>query len=203
MRIFFQKIKFSLKGKIQLPKPSKPRPHQVRAIKNAHHHFQTESNSRGKLISACGTGKSLTGYWIADKLGAKTILVAVPSLALIKQTLEVWAKESLARKREINWICVCSDESVGDIERDDLAMFTQDLGIRIHTDSKEIAHWLKDRKKGTTVVFTTYQSGRAIAEASQEGQNRLLTSESLMKPTRQLARKILSSVISFMIRISG
>ena len=80
----------------------------------------------------------------------------------------VWTRESLAREREINWICVCSDESVGDIERDDMGMFTQDLGIRIHTDSKEIAHWLKDRKKGTTVVFATYQSGRAIAEASRE-----------------------------------
>ena len=39
----------------------------------------------------CASGKSLTGWWLVDKLNAKTVLVAVPSLSLVKQTLEVWA----------------------------------------------------------------------------------------------------------------
>ena len=165
---FFSRLKQIIEGKAGTLKPFQPFPHQKRAIRNAHRHFLDDNQSRGKLISACGTGKSLTSYWIAGDLDAKTILIAVPSLALIRQSLIVWTRESLAQKRDINWICVCSDESVGDIERDDMVMFTQDLGIRIHTDSNEIAHWLKDRKKGTTVVFATYQSGRAIAEASRK-----------------------------------
>ena len=64
----------------------------------------------------CGSGKSLTAFWMAEKLKSKTILIAVPSLALIRQTLEVWAKESIANKKKLDWITVCSDDSVGDIE---------------------------------------------------------------------------------------
>ncbi len=62
---------------------------------------------------------------------------------------------------------MCSDESVGDIEKDDFVVSTQDLGIRVHTDVEEISQWLKDRKIGTTVIFSTYQSGRVIAKAAQ------------------------------------
>ena len=46
--------------------------------------------SRGKLIMPCGTGKSLTAFWIAEALKAKTIIVAVPSLALVRQSLSDW-----------------------------------------------------------------------------------------------------------------
>ena len=44
----------------------------------------------------CGTGKSLTAYWIAQALKAKNILVAVPSLALVRQSLTDWTREFLA-----------------------------------------------------------------------------------------------------------
>ena len=85
-------------------------------------HFITKKNERGKMIMPCGSGKSLTGYWIANEFKAKKILVAVPSLALIKQTLEVWAEQSVANKKNVRWICVCSDKSVGDISNDDVAV---------------------------------------------------------------------------------
>lgn len=165
---FFLRLKQDIEGKAVPIKPLKPFPHQERAINNAANHFLTEKQSRGKLISACGTGKSLTSYWISERLNAKSILVAVPSLALIRQSLIVWTREAIAQGREINWICVCSDEFVGDIDRDDAVVLTQDLGIRVHTDVEEIAHWLRDQKKGATVVFSTYQSGRVIAKAAQE-----------------------------------
>ena len=116
----------------------------------------------------CGTGKSLAAFWIAEKLKSKNILIAVPSLALIRQTLEIWTKESIAKKKKINWIVVCSDKSVGDIEKDDIAVLTQDLGIPVHTDLKEIALWLKKPKTGLSVVFTTYQSGKVIAKAAKK-----------------------------------
>ena len=165
---FFKAVRKNLKGQSQPIKALKPRPHQKRAIKNAVAHFVTKKNERGKMIMPCGSGKSLTGYWIADKFKAKKILVAVPSLALIKQTLEVWAEQSVANKKNVRWICVCSDKSVGNISNDDVAVQLQDLGIKIHTDPTEIAFWLRKRSSATTVVFTTYQSGEAIAAASKK-----------------------------------
>src|SRR5262245_8918873 len=67
----------------------------------------------------CGTGKSRTAYWIAEALKAKTILVAVPSLALVRQSLADWTREFLAHNVLPDCLCVCSDESVGNPERDE------------------------------------------------------------------------------------
>ena len=68
-----------LQGKSQRPKPKIPLPHQARAISKAKEHFVRNKAARGRLIMPCGTGKSLTAYWIAEALHAKLILVAVPS----------------------------------------------------------------------------------------------------------------------------
>jgi len=152
---FFKAVRKNLKGQSQSIKALKPRPHQKRAIKNALDHFVTKKNERGKMIMPCGSGKSLTGYWIADKFKAKKILVAVPSLALIKQTLEVWAEQSVANKKNVRWICVCSDKSVGNISNDDVAVQLQDLGIKIHTKPAEIASWLKKRSSSWTLEPST------------------------------------------------
>ena len=64
----------------------------------------------------CGTGKSLIGFWIADELEASTVVVAVPALWLIQQTLPVWLREFTARGHAdgLRWLCVCSDETVKD-----------------------------------------------------------------------------------------
>jgi len=165
---FFRDLRKLLASKPVSLKPLKPRPHQKRALRNAQEHFVKDGNSRGKLIMPCATGKSLTGYWCAEKLKAKSILIAVPSLALIRQTLETWTKESVANKRSPNWIVVCSDESVRDFNRDDPAVLTHDLGVRVNTDPKRIASWLRKHKGDLTVVFTTYQSGLVTAEAAKK-----------------------------------
>jgi len=167
-REFFTRLRRTLAHKAVPLKPSTPKPHQRQAIQQAYQYFVQEKQGRGKLIMPCGTGKSLVGYWIAEKLQAKTILIAVPSLSLLQKTFEVWAREMVAREKDVRWIAVCSDKSVGDIERDDVMVLTQDLGIRIHTDSNEIAQWLQLPRKGKTVVFTTYQSGQAIAQAARQ-----------------------------------
>lgn len=101
------------------PKPPtqlKPKPHQTRAIKSAYKHYVTDKQSRGKMIMLCCTGKSLTGFWITQKLGADRIVVAVPSLALVKQTLNVWTREYLAHNTKPDWICVCSDTGSGEVD---------------------------------------------------------------------------------------
>jgi superfamily II DNA or RNA helicase len=163
---FFDRLRAVLQHKPAKIKPLKPRPHQLIAIRDARKHFYAGNERRGKLIMPCGTGKSLAAYWMAKKLGARRILVAVPSLALIRQTLKVWLRETMANRQEVEWICVCSDESAGRIERDDVAVLKQDLGVPCLTDPAEIAAWLK-KARGTTVVFTTYQSGAAIAKAAK------------------------------------
>jgi superfamily II DNA or RNA helicase len=164
---FFTRLRKSFGRKQATIKASKPRPHQAAAIHDAYAHFVTKKEVRGKLIMPCGTGKSLTAYWIAQKLGARSILVAVPSLALIRQTLKVWLRESLANDQSVEWVCICSDESAGRIERDDVAVLKQDLGVPCLTSPSEIAKWLAKPNDGLTVVFATYQSGEAIAKAAK------------------------------------
>jgi len=165
---FFNNLNSYLDNKKVIFKPFTPKTHQSRAISNAYNHFITESNSRGKLIMACGSGKSLTAYWVTNKLECQKILIAVPSLALIKQTLEVWTRESLANNIDINWIAVCSDESVSKIDNDFFTSSTKDLGIEVSTNINNISNWLQDVEHNTTIVFTTYQSSKVIAEASKK-----------------------------------
>ncbi|MBK8502163.1 MAG: DEAD/DEAH box helicase family protein [Saprospiraceae bacterium] len=146
-------------------KPYEPFPHQERAIHNAFKHFSEDKESRGKLIFPCGSGKSLAGFWIAEKLKAKNIIVAVPSLSLVKQTLVTWLRESVALNLDVDWICVCSDESIG--KQDDISVLVQDLGIPCITNEDFIAEWLRRKSKSIKVIFTTYQSGVVISAASK------------------------------------
>ncbi|MFM2199931.1 MAG: hypothetical protein RLZZ505_3363 [Verrucomicrobiota bacterium] len=164
---FLKRLRAHLSHKPVALKPLRPRPHQKPAVKDAHGHFVIRKASRGKLIMPCGSGKSLTAWWIAGKLESRRIVIAVPSLALIRHTLKVWLRETIANKQAVEWICVCSDESAGRVERDDSAVLRQDLGVPCLTDPKEIAAWLKRKHTGLTVVFTTYQSGEALAKAAR------------------------------------
>jgi predicted helicase len=116
----------------------------------------------------CGTGKSLTAYWIAEALKAKTILVAVPSLALVRQSLTDWTREFLAHRVKPDWLCVCSDETVGDLEGDKFVGEVYDLGLPTHTDPNEIAALLSARSSGPKIVFTTYQSSDKVAAAARK-----------------------------------
>jgi superfamily II DNA or RNA helicase len=155
---------FGKPKKQHLGTPREPRKHQQSAISDATKYFEKED--RGKLIFPCGAGKSLTGYWISKALKAKNVVVAVPSLALVKQTLDDYCRESLAEGNPIAPFCICSDEGIG--KSDDVAVFSQDLGINCTTDREKIKDFLKlktDRKK---VIFTTYQSGRVLGDAVKE-----------------------------------
>ncbi len=169
---FFARLRAHLAHKPDLLAPLRPRPHQRLAVKAGHQHFVVEKANRGKLIMPCGSGKSLTAYWIAGKLEARRIVIAVPSLALIRQTLKVWLRETMASRQAVEWICVCSDESAGRIERDDETVLRQDLGVPCVTNPEEIAAWLKRKHPGLTVVFTTYQSGEALAKAARSARFR-------------------------------
>jgi superfamily II DNA or RNA helicase len=156
-------LKAKTENKIVIPKALSPRPHQVKAIKDTVNYFKTKE--RGKVIMPCGTGKSLTAFWIANKLKAKSVLIAVPSLALLQQTLKVWTREYLIAGIKPDWLCVCSDQTVSD-DQDDFVSNIYELGIEVTTDKNEIKKFLKS-KSDTKVVFTTYQSGKVTAQGAK------------------------------------
>lgn len=143
------------------PKPAKPRPHQRAAVKAVVNGF--DAADRGQLIMACGTGKTLTSLFITEKLDAQRVLVLVPSLSLLKQTMHAWRSNT---SREFDSLPVCSDDTVGR-EPDAAVSTVSDIGVPVTTDPVAIAAFL--RKRGTRVVFSTYQSSPQIAAAQAQG----------------------------------
>jgi predicted helicase len=156
-----------LKGRRLRQEPRTPKPHQRAAISAAETHFLRNNARRGRLIMPCGTGKSLTAYWIANALKANTIIVAVPSLALIRQSLADWTREFLAHGQVPDWICVCSDDTVGNLDHDEFVGEIYDLGVPTHTEPSEIAALLRVPSRAKKIVFTTYQSSDKLAAASR------------------------------------
>ncbi|BAW36389.1 helicase domain-containing protein [Helicobacter pylori] len=80
-------------GEIPLCDKKKPRPHQIEAIKATKEYFSNPKNARGKLIMACGTGKTYTSLKIMEALDPKITLFLVPSIALLSQTFREYAQE--------------------------------------------------------------------------------------------------------------
>jgi superfamily II DNA or RNA helicase len=112
---------------------------------------------------ACGTGKTLTARFVAERLGAKRTLVLVPSLSLLAQTLREWTANA---SEDFDCLAVCSDDTV--IEPDAALSSTSDLGFPVTTDADDIARFLR-RRAGRRVAFSTYQSSPRIAEAYRSG----------------------------------
>ena len=164
----WKNIQKKLGGKAVKPEKFKPKPHQSKAIKEVIKAFKSNSVERGKMIMPCGTGKSLTAFWITRDMKVKNVLVAIPSLSLLQQTLNVWTKEFLANDIQPDYLCVCSDESAGSLEKDEFTAQTYDLGIRTTTNVDEISSFLKDKNSQFKIIFTTYQSGQATAKASKK-----------------------------------
>ncbi|WP_417287711.1 DEAD/DEAH box helicase [Corynebacterium variabile] len=156
-------------------KPHELRPHQTEAVDAVFRGWGDSTTGtttdRGKLIMACGTGKTFTSLKIAERLaeshnGKARILFAVPSISLLSQTLREWNAQSTLDMRSF---AVCSDKKVSRAAED---MSTEDVIIPVTTDGKVLAEKLgghRRRAKGLTVVFTTYQSLPAIHEAQQHG----------------------------------
>lgn len=165
---FFRQARAFIKNKTPKLKKRTPRHHQKTAIKNALRHFITDNQNRGKLIHPCGTGKSLIGYWITQALDARTIIVALPSLYLVRQTLADWTKESLALQKQMDWMVVCSEATIGDTDKVDPAMRFQEIGVDVTTDVDRIAGFLRKRSQEQKVIFTTYQSGIVTAKAARK-----------------------------------
>jgi superfamily II DNA or RNA helicase len=142
--------------------PLIPRPHQEDVIFDAHRHYVTYLETLGKLIMACGTGKSLVSYWISQKLNSRSIMIAVPSLELIRQTLKTWIRETNANKQATEWACICDDN--GEDTEDE-----HDIGLPCMTNVAKITKWLQAAQQSgkMIVVFTTYHSGPTLSAAAK------------------------------------
>jgi len=138
-----------------IKKAFSPKPYQQIAIDKVVENL----DSRGQLIMACGTGKTLTGLWIAEALKAETTLVLLPSLLLLSKTLTEWLTHS---KEPFAYLPVCSDDTVAKSE-DAINLSTSDLSFPSTTDANEIAAFITN--PGRKVIFSTYQSSDRIAEA--------------------------------------
>jgi superfamily II DNA or RNA helicase len=139
---------------------------QEEIIKDVCEGFKT--NSKGKLISACGTGKTLTALWITEELESGKVLFLAPSLALIKQTLEAWADQT---KAPFTYMCVCSDKTVSSEIEDMGDISIKDFNIPVTTNSVEISSFLETKVEGRKIIFSTYQSLPVLLEGVKLASN--------------------------------
>lgn len=146
------------------------RDHQIRALNATEQGLQTAS--RGKLIMACGTGKTFTSLKIAEKLAGsgKRVLFLVPSLSLLSQTLTEWTQES---ETPLHSFAVCSDSDVGNKRKknDDVVQtFAHELRYPATTEPKRLAAEMAKRHDShhMSVVFSTYHSIEVISKAQKE-----------------------------------
>jgi predicted helicase len=150
-------------------KRHEPRAHQQQAIDAVFRGFGV-GNDRGKLIMACGTGKTFTALKIAERAasehgGNARILLLVPSISLLSQTLREWTAQTALGMRAF---AVCSDTKVSRSAEDSRV---HDVPIPVTTDPQRLLHEMQHRAQahGLTVVLCTYQSLPVVARAQQLG----------------------------------
>ena len=140
------------KNEIELKEKKTPRKHQEKAIEDVLNGFK--KHDRGKLIMACGTGKTYTSLRIVEEQlkGKGNVLFLVPSIALASQTLTEWASQC---RYTFNAAIVCSDNKASK------GQDSVDLGFPSTTDINRLKTWAEKSKKDRrdmNFIFSTYQS---------------------------------------------
>ncbi|WP_375661713.1 DEAD/DEAH box helicase, partial [Bartonella sp. CR127HXZ] len=162
---------FESKGEATLKKkePKNLLDHQQEALKAVCEGLKEAD--RGKLIMACGTGKTFTSLKIAEALAGqgKRVLFLVPSLSLMSQTIREWTADTAIPLRSF---AVCSDTQVGKRRKaqDDAAeLDVSDLALPATTDSQKLGEKAnKTSPDAMTVVFATYHSIQVISDAQKK-----------------------------------
>ena len=160
---------FAAKGEVVLADKKKLREHQQDALREVR--TGLAEADRGKLIMACGTGKTFTSLKIAEDLTGegKLVLFLVPSLALMSQTVREWTADTETPLRSF---AVCSDTQVGKRRQsnDDIAEIdVLDLAFPATTNAAKLSESAGEAVPDKmTVVFATYQSIQVVADAQQK-----------------------------------
>lgn len=132
-----------------------------------------EAPRKGRLLMACGTGKTFTSLKIAESLAGKgkIVLFLAPSLHLVSQTLTEWMQQSSVK---LSCFAVCSDSEVGK-KRDELGRVESELDYPATTNGASLkdaiakARSAKDADERMVVIFSTYHSSPVIGEAQKLG----------------------------------
>ena len=139
-------------------------PHQQEAFDDVIKGFK--ESDRGKLIMACGTGKTFTALRIAEEIAGINgrVLYLVPSIGLFSQAMREWAEQQEVQHR---YIGICSDTSAGKKTED---VPIQELEIPVTTDPQKISEALGGTDEDAmTVVFCTYHSLPIVETAQDQG----------------------------------
>lgn len=161
---------YEVSDEVQLRSKKQLHSHQKLALEHVGKGF--EEGDRGKLIMACGTGKTFTSLRIAEAVAGKgkRVLFLVPSLALIAQTVREWTYDA---ELELRSFAVCSDAQVGKRrkDRDDVAEIeVHELEFPATTQPAKLVEKAGiDDANRMTVVFSTYQSIPVITAAQEQG----------------------------------
>lgn len=164
-------------GEVRWHDKKHPRPYQQAGIDKGIEHF-LQSN-RGKMVMACGTGKTFVALRIAEGFVGKggNVLFFVPSLALMSQTIEKWEEDGEFLGTPVP-VCSCEDIARDSNKQlaisDDSDTLLADLNRKefIHATTnpeqlaKNFAHFQKNDK--LNVVFCTYHSSKQIKEAQEK-----------------------------------
>lgn len=158
---------------IPLCDKKKPRSHQTEAINATKEYFSSPKNARGKLIMACGTGKTYTSLKIMEALDPKITLFLAPSIALLSQTFREYAQE---KSEPFYASIVCSDDKVGQSKNEDNDDINfSELPLKPSTRLEDILSVRKKAQKENKrfIIFSTYQSALRIKEAQEAGLNEI------------------------------
>lgn len=161
----WSKFTLAKPDQVVLRTKKKPFKHQQAALKAVAQGFK--DHERGKLIMACGTGKTYTSLKVVEQETPSDglVLFLVPSISLLSQTLKEWTAQATD---EIRAFAVCSDTKVGK-HSEDIAV--HDLAFPATTDAKRLGQAIAARPKGDkrrTVIFSTYQSIDVISQAQKK-----------------------------------
>ncbi len=163
---------------IPLCDKKRPRPHQTEAIEKTKEYFSDPKNARGKLIMACGTGKTYTSLKIMEALDPKITLFLAPSIALLSQTFREYAQE---KSDPFYASIVCSDDKTGQSKKnksknednDDIKF--SELPLKPSTRLEDILSTYEKAQKENKrfIIFSTYQSALCIKEVQERGLDKI------------------------------
>lgn len=168
-RVDWSKYSWSKPDQVELATAHQPRRHQKAAIDAVS--AGLAEHDRGKMIMACGTGKTFTALRLAERQVGEggTVLFLVPSLQLLSQSLREWMAQA---EVDIRPFAVCSDVRVGRKADDSGDLSTIDLTEPATTNASTLVARMasgKHAKDRMTVVFSTYQSIDVISQAQAKG----------------------------------
>lgn len=165
--------------KISIFSKKTPKEHQKEAIEDVMKGFET--NDRGRLVMACGTGKTFTSLEIVEALYKKfsadtnndfknfNVLYLVPSIALLSQTIVEWKTQQTFRTT-VRTFGVCSDQTAGQTKRNrkDADEILVQMPIPATTDINRIKKEYTSKRCGVNIFFSTYQSIDVISNLAKK-----------------------------------